>query len=137
VISLTVSVLILAIFWAIVREKTKDVGILRAIGASRRGISVVWLGYALIIGVIGSLAGGALAHLIVWNVNEIHDWMGKTLGVSVWSPEVYYISKIPSEIDPGRALLVVCAGVFLSVLGALIPAVLAAKMDPVKSLRFE
>lgn len=137
VICLTVSVLILAIFWAIVREKTKDIGILRAIGASRRGISVVWLGYALIIGLIGSLAGCMLAHLMVWNINEIHDWMGNALGISVWSPEVYYINKIPNQIDRGRALLVVCAGTFLSILGALLPAVIAAKMDPVKSLRFE
>lgn len=137
VISATVSFLILAIFWAIVREKTKDIGILRAMGASRRGVSGVWLGYALIIGLIGSIAGGILAHLVVWNINEIHDWMGKTLGISVWSPEVYYISKIPNQIDSGRALLVVCAGMFFSVLGAMIPAVLAARMDPVKSLRFE
>ncbi|MBC7772109.1 MAG: ABC transporter permease [Pyrinomonadaceae bacterium] len=137
VISATVSFLILAIFWAIVREKTKDIGILRAMGASRRGVSAVWLGYALIIGLIGSLAGGVLAHVVVWNINEIHDWMGKTLGISVWSPEVYYISKIPNQIDSGRALLVVCAGMFFSVLGAMIPAVLAARMDPVKSLRFE
>jgi len=137
VISATVSQLILAIFWAIVREKTKDIGILRALGASRRGVSAVWLWYALIIGFIGSIAGGLLAYVVVWNINEIHDWMGKALGISIWSPEVYYISKIPNQIDSGRAILVVCAGMFFAVLGALIPAVLAARMDPVKSLRFE
>lgn len=137
VISVTVSFLILAIFWAIVREKTKDIGILRAIGASRAGVMGVWLAYALIIGLIGSVLGGIVAHIAVWNINPIHDWLGETLGISIWSPEIYYINKIPNEVEPWRAAVVMVAGVFFSVLGALIPSVRAAYMDPVKALRFE
>ncbi len=137
VISVTVSFLILAIFWAIVREKTKDIGILRAIGASRAGVMGVWLAYALIIGIIGSVLGGILAHIAVWNINPIHDWLGVNLGITIWSPEIYYISKIPNVVEPWRAAVVMASGVFFSVLGALIPSVRAAYMDPVKALRFE
>lgn len=137
VISLTVSFLILAIFWAIVSEKTKDVGILRAIGAGRAGIAALWLGYGLVIGIIGSALGGAAAYAIVWNINPIHEWLGTALHITIWNPKVYYFSEIPNKVDTVKALKVVAAGVGFSVLGALIPAVKAAYMDPVKSLRFE
>jgi len=137
IVFVAVSFLILAIFWAIVREKTRDIGILRAIGASRAGVSSLWLGYALVIGLIGAGAGVGVAHIVVWNINDIHDWLGMTLGISVWSPEIYYISKIPNEVDPRKAGIVVLAGISFAVCGALIPAIRAAYMDPVKALRFE
>lgn len=137
VVSMTVSFLILAIFWAIVREKTRDIGILRAMGASRWSVCGLWLEYALLTGLLGSLLGGLAGCLVVWNINPIHDWMGKTLGLVIWDPRIYYFFEIPNTVDPKRAILVMVAGVVFAVLGALIPAVRAAYMDPVKSLRFE
>lgn len=136
-ISLTASFLILAVFWAMVSEKTKDVGVLRALGASRLGVAWIWLRYGLVIGVIGSLAGGALAWVIVTNINEIHEWLGSNLGIVVWKPSVYYFAEIPSRVNPKHAVFVVVGGVVLSLLGALVPAWRAATMDPVKALRFE
>jgi ABC-type lipoprotein release transport system permease subunit len=137
IISLTVSFLILAIFWAIVSEKTKDIGILRAIGASRAGVAWIWIGYGLVIGVIGSALGCAAAYSIVWNINPIHDWLGRALGVTVWDPKIYYFTEIPNHVERAKAALVLGAGIGFSVLGALIPAVKASHMDPVRSLRFE
>jgi lipoprotein-releasing system permease protein len=136
-ISLTASFLILAIFWAMVAEKTKDIGVLRAVGASRMGVAWLWLRYGLAIGVIGSLMGGSLAYVIVTNINPIHEWLGAQFGVQVWDPKVYYFSEIPNRVEPMRAALVLAAGVGFSVLGAVIPAVRAARMDPVRALRFE
>ncbi len=136
-ISIVATFLILAIFWAMIREKTKDIGVLRAVGASRLGVASLWLSYGLIIGALGSALGLALASGIVWNINPIHDWMGRALGITVWDPKVYYFTVIPNRVDPLKALLVGCGGVAFSVLGALIPAVRAAYMDPVQSLRFE
>lgn len=137
VVSLTVSFLILAIFWAIVREKTRDIGILRAVGASRWSVCGLWLEYALITGLLGSVLGGLAGCLTVWNINPIHDWLGKNLGLVIWDPRIYYFFEIPNKVDPGRVVLVMVAGTCFAVLGALIPAVRAAFMDPVKSLRFE
>ncbi len=68
--------LVLAIFWAIVYEKTRDIGILRSIGASRLGISWIFLRYGLVIGVGGAVFGLGLAYLIVRNINAIHGAMG-------------------------------------------------------------
>ncbi len=68
--------LVLAIFWAIVYEKTRDIGILRSVGASRLGISAIFLRYGLVIGVVGAVAGLGLAWLIVRNINVIHSALG-------------------------------------------------------------
>jgi len=69
--------LVLAIFWAIVYEKTRDIGILRSIGASRLGISWIFLRYGLVVGVLGAIAGLGLAYLIVHNINTIHSALGQ------------------------------------------------------------
>jgi lipoprotein-releasing system permease protein len=136
-ISLVASFLILAIFWAMISEKTKDIGTLRAIGASGPGVAGIWVIYGLIIGLIGSVLGVALATLIVTNINPIHEWLGRALNIYVWDPRVYYFTQIPSKIDPQRALVVFASGLGFSLLGAIIPAARAAAMKPVTALRFE
>ncbi len=136
-ISLTAVFLVFAIFWSMISEKTKDIGVLRAIGASRAGIAWLFLRYGMVIGITGSLAGGAVAWLIVANINPIHEWLGRALGLVIWDPSVYYFSEIPSELEAGKATIVLSLGVLASVLGALVPALRAAWMDPVKALRFE
>lgn len=137
IISLTAVFLVLAIFWAMVSEKTKDIGILRSIGASRAGVAWLWVRYGLAIGLVGSALGGLTAWVIITNINPIHDWLGSALGLYVWDPAVYYFTTIPSEVEPGKAAIVLFGGVLASVAGSLVPALKAAYMDPVKALRFE
>ncbi len=137
IISVTAVFLVLAIFWAMVSEKTKDIGVLRAIGASRKGVAGLWLAYGLAIGVVGSLLGGIAAILIVTNINPIHEWLGHQFGLVVWDPQIYYFTQIPNHINQTHAAIVLIGGILSSVFGALIPALKAAHMDPVRSLRFE
>lgn len=136
-ISLVAVLLILAIFWSMISEKTKDIGILRALGAGRSGVAGLWIGYGAALGVIGSLLGLALAYAIVTNINPIHEWMGRALGIVIWDPRVYYFTVIPNRVDPQHASIVLVAGILSGMLGALIPAWRAAAMHPVKALRFE
>ncbi len=137
IISITAVVLILAIFWSMVSEKTKDIGILRSVGASRLGITWLFVRYGLAIGLLGSTAGLILAALIVSNINAIHTWLGQTFDLVIWDPSVYYFFEIPSDLDPARFAYVFAGGVVSSVAGAVIPALRAASLDPVKALRFE
>jgi len=136
-ISMTAVFLVLAIFWSMVSEKTKDVGVLRSLGASRIGVAGLWLGYGLAIGIVGAALGGALAYTIVLNINPIHEWLGTHLGFYIWDPRVYYFTEIPSKVEPDKAKWVLAGGMLSSVVGALIPALRAAWLDPVKALRFE
>ena len=84
IIYLVCAGLILSIFWAIVIEKTRDIGILRSVGASRGGILWLFLRYGLVIGTIGSVCGVALAWLVVRNINAIHGAIGRDVPTAVW-----------------------------------------------------
>ncbi|MBY0310808.1 MAG: FtsX-like permease family protein [Phycisphaerales bacterium] len=137
IISGVCSILILTIFWSMISEKTKDIGILRSVGCSSAGVAWLWLRYGLVIGVSGAGLGLLMACLLVWNINEVHDWLGRAMGIAVWSQETYYLPEIPSKVEFGKAAIVGGSALVFSVLGALIPAVRAARMDPVRALRFE
>ncbi|MEO0513439.1 MAG: FtsX-like permease family protein [Planctomycetota bacterium] len=137
IVSLTSIFLVLAIFWSMVSEKTRDVGILRALGASKTGVAWLWVRYGLAIGTAGSLFGVLLAYAVISNINEIHDFLGEAFGLVIWDPSVYYFSTIPSDLDPVKAAIIAAAGLLSSTVGALVPAWRAANMDPVQALRFE
>lgn len=137
IVSFTTVFLVLAIFWSMATEKTKDIGVLRALGASTPGVAWLWIRYGAAIGIVGSIIGTLVGYWIVSDINAIHDWMGRTFGLVIWDPRQYYFIEIPSEVDPQKALIVFVVGVLTCVLGALIPAWHSARMDPVKALRFE
>ena len=137
IVCFTTVFLVLSIFWSMVSEKTRDIGVLRALGASTAGVSWLWLRYGVSIGVVGSAAGLGAAWVIVHNINTIHDWLGETFGLVIWDPSVYYFVEIPREVEPLHAAVVFAMGVFTCVFGAALPAVRAGSMDPVRALRFE
>jgi lipoprotein-releasing system permease protein len=137
IMSFVAVMLVLAIFWAMVSEKTKDVGILRAMGAGRAGVAWLWIRYGLAIGVVGALLGGGAAWVIVHNINPIHEWMGRVMNVTIWDPRIYYFIVIPNKVDPWRAAEVMVGFTLSCALGALIPACRAAWLHPVRALRFE
>ena len=137
IISLTSVFLVLAIFWSMISERTKDVGILRAVGASRLGVAWLWVRYGLVIGIVGSVSGVVLAYVVITNINAIHEWMGAALGIYIWDPKVYYFTRIPSDFNVTKAIIIGASGIVSCAIGAVIPAWRAARMDPVRALRFE
>ncbi|MBL1217177.1 MAG: ABC transporter permease [Planctomycetes bacterium] len=134
----TVSIfMVLAIFWTIVQQKTRDIGILRAVGASKFGVAWLFVRFGLALGILGAILGCALAYVIVWNINPIHTVVGEITGTYIWDPEVYYFSELPNEVNPTHAALIMCGGVVFAVLGSLIPGMRAAMIDPVTAIRYE
>ena len=86
---------ILAIFSMIVVEKTKDIGILKALGASNGGVMNIFLGYGLLLGVIGALLGTGLGLLITYRINQIEQWVSRNTGAELFDRKIYYFNEIP------------------------------------------
>ena len=126
---------ILAIFFMIVVEKTKDIGTLKALGASARGVMSVFLGYGLSLGIVGAGCGVVLGLLFVRYINEIEDFLSWLSGQEVFNAEVYFFREIPTTVHPPMVVAVACGAVGIAVLASVLPAMRAARMHPVEALR--
>lgn len=128
---------ILATFFMIVMEKTRDIGTLKALGASGRGVMSIFLAYGLLLGVVGSGIGLLGGMLFVDHINEIAGWIERLTGQEVFDPSVYYFSTIPTIIEPWTVVGVMLGAILIAVLASVLPALRAARMNPVEALRFE
>jgi lipoprotein-releasing system permease protein len=137
VISVVAVFLIFCIFYMIVVEKTKDIGIIKSVGATSQGVAGIFLGYGLAIGIVGSLLGLLAAWLIVHNINWLHEQLARQLGFHMWDPQVYAFDTIPNTMDWNTVSWIVAIAIAASVVGALVPAIRAARLNPVEALRWE
>ena len=138
VISLVAVFLVLCIFYMIVQEKTRDIGILKSIGGSAAGVAGIFLGYGAAIGAVGSVLGVALGWLFVRYVNEIQDWLASVHpGLKVWSADVYMFDRIPTTVNASEVVVIVAVAIAASTLGAAAPAWRAARTWPAEAVRFE
>jgi lipoprotein-releasing system permease protein len=137
IISIVAVFLIFCIFYMIVVEKTRDIGIIKSVGATAGGVAGIFLGYGLAIGVVGGALGMLVSYLIVHNINFLHTKLAELLGIQIWNPEVYLFDKIPNQINPRDAIVIGVCALIASVAGAVVPAWRAAKLNPVESLRWE
>ncbi len=205
IIGLVAVVMVGTTLYMTVLEKTRDIGVLRAVGASQAGIIGMFLGYGLAVGTVGALAGLVAGTLVVTRINDIQYWLAHYLGVSthfawcaiglgligsvvggaigfhkrrflkyafvyailfglaglaiagaalllwpdlamklneairfeMWNPQLYYFDRIPDKVKSADALFIVLGAILSSVIGALIPAIIAAEQDPIDALRYE
>ncbi len=128
---------ILATFYMIVVEKTKDIGILKALGASRTGVMSIFLGYGCSLGMVGAGVGIGLGLLFVAYINRIADGIQYLTGREVFDPTMYYFSEIPTMVSPLCVVLVAFGAVLIAVLASVLPALRAARLNPVEALRYE
>jgi lipoprotein-releasing system permease protein len=128
---------ILAIFYMIVVEKTRDIGILKSLGASSSGVMSIFLSYGLSLGIVGSSAGVILGLLFVRYINEIEDILSWITGRKVFDEKIYYFFEIPTRVSPWMVFWVAAGAVAIAVLASILPARRAAQLHPVRALRFE
>ena len=137
IISTVAILLIFVILYVIVVQKTRDIGVLKAVGASNLGVAGIFLTYGGAIGMIGSIAGTVSGCAFVWNINPIADWIANVTGFSPWNRETFMFEKIPDQVDFVTAVWIVCGAIIAGVFGALLPSVIAAMRQPVEALRYE
>ncbi|MCY2924634.1 MAG: FtsX-like permease family protein, partial [Planctomycetota bacterium] len=137
VISLVAIVLIIVIFYMIVMQKTWDIGVLMSMGASRPGIAGIFLAYGAAVGLVGAVGGIALGWAFVRQINPISDFIADSFGFRVWDREFFMFRQIPNEVDPATVWWIAVSAVVAGLVGAMIPAIRAARMQPVEALRYE
>ncbi|NDC53277.1 MAG: ABC transporter permease [Planctomycetia bacterium] len=128
---------ILAIFFMIVVEKTRDIGILKSLGASSAGVAGIFLGYGLFLGTVGAGAGLALGLTITWNINRIRTAVEWFTGERVFDPSIYYFFKIPTIVHPTTVAWIIAGAVAIAVAASVLPALRAARLHPVEALRHD
>jgi lipoprotein-releasing system permease protein len=128
---------ILAIFSMIVMEKTRDIGILKALGASSGGVMKIFLGYGLLLGLVGAVLGSVLGVSIAAFINYIEWALAQLTGREIFDRSIYYFNEIPTDIQPLSVLLINVGAVAIAVLFSVLPALRAALLNPVRALRFE
>ncbi len=128
---------ILAIFSMIVVEKTRDIGILKALGASNRGVLNIFLTYGLLLGAVGAALGSTIGTAITLNINQIEQFLTKWTGHELFDRSVYYFNEIPTDLNMWSVLVINVGAVAIAVLFSVLPALRAALLHPVRALRYE
>jgi len=120
-----------------VKDKTRDIAVLRTLGAPRGSILRIFLMCGASVGITGTLVGTLLRVVFCLNIQTLQNWVESITGVNVFNPEVYYLTHLPARLDWHEVLQVIVMALSLSLLATLYPSWRAARTDPVVALRNE
>ena len=139
---LTLIVLVAALniisgLFMLVKDKGPDIAILRTMGATQGAIMRVFLITGAAIGVVGTILGFIVGVIVCWNIESIRRFLSWLTSTELFSPELYFLSRLPAQLDTGEVTAVVVMALTLSLLATLYPSWRAARLDPVEALRYE
>jgi lipoprotein-releasing system permease protein len=121
----------------LVKDKGHDIAILRTMGATKGAVLRIFFITGASIGVVGTLVGFGLGLLVCLNIEEIRRFLSWLSSTELFSPELYYLSQMPADVDSGETIAVLIMALALSFVATLYPAWRAARLDPVEALRYE
>jgi lipoprotein-releasing system permease protein len=121
----------------LVKDKGPDIGVMRTMGATQGAIMRIFLITGASIGVVGTVVGFLVGTLVCLNVESIRQFLSWITSTELFSPELYFLSRLPADMDAGETVAVVVMATTLSFLATLYPSWRAARLDPVEALRYE
>lgn len=121
----------------LVKDKGRDIAILRTMGASSGSIMRIFFMTGAAIGTVGTFAGVLLGVIVCLNVESIRQFFSWISGTTLFNPELYFLSQLPADMNPGETFSVIIMALALSFLATIFPAWRASKLDPVQALRYE
>jgi lipoprotein-releasing system permease protein len=136
-IVLVAALSILSALTMLVKDKTQNIAILRTMGATQGAVMRVFLITGTAIGVIGTLSGLVVGTVFCLNIENLRQFLSWLTSTELFDPNLYFLSKLPAEMDMGETIAVVVLALTLSFLATLYPSWRAARLDPVEALRGE
>jgi lipoprotein-releasing system permease protein len=121
----------------VVMEKNKDIAILKSMGAPSKGIFKIFIIEGLVIGVVGTILGTILGLGAAFNLEKITGFVENLFGFKILASDVYYIDKLPSQVNPLDVGLIITTAILISLLATFYPSWRASKLDPAEALRYE
>lgn len=133
-VGITSVFIIFVVFYMIVSHKTKDVGVLKSLGASNWSIMGLYSGFAFVVGLLGAAIGVPGALVFLARINRIEDMLFERFGFQLWDRSIFAIGEIPHRVEPAMLVLIIGCAILACLIGALVPGYCAARLRPVETL---
>ena len=121
----------------LVKNKTKDIAILKSIGVLNKSITKIFFLVGVIIGTTATIFGIFLGVMFSLYIENLREFLSNTFNISLFPEEIYFLSTMPSEINPRSIFIISLCSIFITIIVSIFPAIKASKLDPVKSLKYE